>query len=130
VGAIGPGLAVLVGVKETDAEADARYIAEKTANLRIFDDAEGRMNRSVLDTGGSVLVVSQFTLLGDVRRGRRPNFMEAAVPQRAEALYLHVCQLLRDQAIHVATGQFGAEMIVRITGDGPVTILLDSDRLF
>jgi D-tyrosyl-tRNA(Tyr) deacylase len=129
VGTIGPGLAVLVGVKRTDTDADARYIAEKIANLRVFDDAQGRMNRSVLDTGGSILVVSQFTLFGDVRRGRRPSYMEAAEPVLAEALYLRVCQLLRDQALHVATGQFGAEMIVRITGDGPVTILLDSERL-
>jgi D-tyrosyl-tRNA(Tyr) deacylase len=129
VGSIGRGLVILVGVKQTDNETDARYIADKAANLRVFDDAHGRMNRSVLDTGGSVLVVSQFTLLGDVRRGRRPNYMEAAEPDLAQALYLRVCQLLRDQAIHVETGQFGAEMIVRTTGDGPVTILLDSERL-
>jgi D-tyrosyl-tRNA(Tyr) deacylase len=130
VGAIGPGLAILVGVKRSDTESDARYIAEKTANLRVFDDVQGRMNRSVLDTGGRVLVVSQFTLLGDVRRGRRPNYLDAAAPELAEALYLQVCQLLRDQGIHVATGQFGAEMIVRTTGDGPVTVLLDSERQF
>jgi D-tyrosyl-tRNA(Tyr) deacylase len=130
VGAIGMGLAVLVGVKRTDTDADARYIAEKTANLRVFDDVEGRMNHSVLDTGGSILVVSQFTLLGDVRRGRRPNYLDAAAPELAEALYLHFCQLLRDQGILVATGQFGAEMMVRTTGDGPVTVLLDSERQF
>ena len=130
VGAIGPGLVTLVGVKRTDTEADAQYIAEKTANLRVFDDVQGRMNRSLLDTGGSILVVSQFTLLGDVRRGRRPNYMEAAAPELAEALYLRVCQLLREQSISVATGQFGAEMVVQMTGDGPVTILLDSERQF
>jgi D-tyrosyl-tRNA(Tyr) deacylase len=130
VGEIGAGLAVLLGVKRTDTETDARSIVEKTAHLRVFDDDQGRMNRSVLDTGGSILVVSQFTLLGDVRRGRRPNFMEAAAPDLAEALYLHVCQLLCDLGIHVATGQFGAEMVVRTTGDGPVTVLLDSERQF
>ena len=130
VGAIGPGLVTLVGVKRTDTEADAQYIAEKTANLRVFDDVQGRMNRSLLDTGGSILVVSQFTLLGDVRRGRRPNYMETAAPELAEALYLRVCQLLREQSISVATGQFGAEMVVQMAGDGPVTILLDSERQF
>jgi D-tyrosyl-tRNA(Tyr) deacylase len=130
VGAIGPGLVALVGVKQTDTEADARYLAEKTANLRVFDDDQGRMNHSLLETGGSALVISQFTLLGDVRRGRRPNYLDAAEPALAEALYLRVCQLLRDQAIPVATGQFGAEMVVRLTGDGPVTILLDSERQF
>jgi D-aminoacyl-tRNA deacylase len=130
VGAIGPGLAILVGVRRADTEADARYIADKTANLRVFDDAQGRMNRSLLDTGGSALVVSQFTLLGDVRRGRRPNYLDAAEPELAEALYLRVCQLLQEQSIPVATGQFGAEMVVRTTGDGPVTILLDSKRQF
>jgi D-tyrosyl-tRNA(Tyr) deacylase len=130
VGAIGVGLAVLVGVKRTDGETDARYIAEKTVNLRVFDDHEGRMNRSVLDAGGSILVVSQFTLLGDVRRGRRPNYLDAAAPEVAEALYLQVCQLLRDQGVPVATGQFGAEMLVQTAGDGPVTILLDSERQF
>jgi D-tyrosyl-tRNA(Tyr) deacylase len=88
------------------------------------------MNRSLLDTRGEVLVVSQFTLLGDARRGRRPSYMGAAAPELAEALYLRVCQLLQSQSIRVATGQFGAEMIVRTTGDGPVTILLDSERLF
>jgi len=130
VGAIGRGLAVLVGVKRSDTETDVRYIADKIAHLRVFDDVQGRMNHSVLDSGGSILVVSQFTLLGDVRRGRRPNYLDAAAPELAEALYLQLCQLLRAQGIHVATGQFGAEMIVRTTGDGPVTVLLDSERQF
>lgn len=130
VGAIGAGLAVLVGVKRSDTETDVHYIADKIANLRVFDDVQGRMNHSLLESGGSVLVVSQFTLFGDVRRGRRPNYLDAAAPELAEALYLQLCQLLESRGIRVATGQFGAEMIVRTTGDGPVTVLLDSERLF
>jgi D-tyrosyl-tRNA(Tyr) deacylase len=130
VGRIGPGLAILLGVKESDGPDDVRYLAEKTAHLRVFDDDEGRMNRSLLETGGSALVVSQFTLLGDVRRGRRPNYTAAAAPPLAEALYLQYCRTLHDLGITVATGRFGAEMIVRTVGDGPVTILLDSERLF
>jgi D-tyrosyl-tRNA(Tyr) deacylase len=130
VGEIGPGLAVLLGVKHSDGPGDAGYLAEKTAHLRVFDDDQGRMNRSLLETGGSALVVSQFTLLGDVRRGRRPNYSEAAPPEIAEDLYLQYCRFLRDQGIAVATGRFGAEMVVRTVGDGPVTILLDSERLF
>jgi D-tyrosyl-tRNA(Tyr) deacylase len=130
VGQIGPGLAVLVGVKERDTEADARYLAEKTAHLRVFADEEGRMNRSVLERGGGILVVSQFTLYGDVRRGRRPSYAEAAAPETAEALYQHYCELLRAEGLVVETGRFGAMMVVRIVNDGPVTILLDSARLF
>jgi D-aminoacyl-tRNA deacylase len=130
VGAIGPGLAVLLGVKQSDTEADARYLAEKTATLRVFDDDAGRMNRSLIDTGGSALVISQFTLLGDVRKGRRPNYMDAAPPEKAEPLYRDYCRHLQDTGIPVATGRFGAEMTVTTVGDGPVTILLDSERLF
>jgi D-tyrosyl-tRNA(Tyr) deacylase len=130
VGAIGPGLAVLLGVKQSDTEADARYLAEKTATLRVFDDDAGRMNRSLIDTGGSALVISQFTLLGDVRKGRRPNYMDAAPPEQAEPLYRDYCRHLQDAGIPVATGRFGAEMTVTTVGDGPVTILLDSERLF
>jgi D-aminoacyl-tRNA deacylase len=130
VGQIGPGLAVLVGVKERDTEADARYLAEKTAHLRVFADEEGRMNRSVLERGGGILVVSQFTLYGDVRRGRRPSYAEAAAPETAEALYQRYCELLRAEGLAVETGRFGAMMVVRIVNDGPVTILLDSARLF
>jgi D-aminoacyl-tRNA deacylase len=130
VGQVGPGLAVLVGVTHRDTEADARYLAEKTAHLRIFDDAEGRMNRSVLEQGGGVLVVSQFTLYGDVRRGRRPSYAEAAAPDVAEGLYRRYCDLLRETGLTVETGRFGAMMTVKIVADGPVTILLDSTRLF
>jgi D-tyrosyl-tRNA(Tyr) deacylase len=130
VGQIGPGLAVLLGVKQGDTEADARYLAEKTLHLRVFDDSEGRMNLSVQERGGGVLVVSQFTLYGDVRRGRRPSYAEAAAPEAAESLYLRYCELLREAGLAVETGRFGAMMEVRIVGDGPVTILLDSARLF
>jgi D-aminoacyl-tRNA deacylase len=130
VGQIGSGLAVLVGVKAGDTEGDARYLAEKTAHLRVFADAEGRMNRSVLEQGGGILVVSQFTLYGDVRRGRRPSYAEAAAPETAEALYRQYCELLRGEGLAVETGRFGAMMVVRIVNDGPVTILLDSARLF
>jgi D-tyrosyl-tRNA(Tyr) deacylase len=130
VGQIGPGLAVLVGVKQGDAEADARYLAEKTAHLRVFGDADGRMNHSVMERGGEVLVISQFTLYGDARRGRRPSYAEAAVPEVAEALYLRYGELLREWGLTVRTGRFGAMMTVRLVGDGPVTILLDSARLF
>jgi len=130
VGQIGPGLAVLVGVKQGDTEADARYLAEKTAHLRVFGDADGRMNCSVVERGGEVLVISQFTLYGDARRGRRPSYVEAAEPEIAEALYLHYGDLLCEQGLAVRTGRFGAMMTVRLVGDGPVTILLDSARLF
>jgi D-aminoacyl-tRNA deacylase len=130
VGQIGPGLAVLVGVKQGDTEADARYLAEKTAHLRVFADPEGRMNLSVRETGGGVLIISQFTLYGDVRRGRRPSYAEAAAPEAAESLYQRYCELLREEGLTVQTGRFGAMMEVRIVGDGPVTILLDSARLF
>ena len=130
VGQIGPGLAVLVGVKQGDTEADARYLAEKTAHLRVFGEADGRMNRSLIERGGEVLVISQFTLYGDVRRGRRPSYAEAAAPDLAQALYLRYGDLLREQGVPVQTGCFGAMMTVRLVGDGPVTILLDSARLF
>ncbi len=130
VGQIGPGLAVLVGVKQDDTEADARYLADKTAHLRVFADAEGRMNLSLRETAGGVLVVSQFTLYGDIRRGRRPSYAAAAAPDLAEALYHRYCDLLRAAGLPVQTGRFGAMMTVRLVGDGPVTILLDSARLF
>lgn len=130
VGQIGAGLAVLVGVKQDDTEADARYLAEKTAHLRVFGDSDGRMNRSLIEQGGEALVISQFTLYGDARRGRRPSYAEAAAPEVAEALYLRYVDLLRNQGLMVRTGRFGAMMTVRLVGDGPVTILLDSARLF
>jgi len=129
-GAIGPGLLVLLGVKTGDGEAEAGYLAEKIANLRIMDDPAGKMNRSVLDTGGSVLVVSQFTLYGDARRGRRPSYIAAARPETAQALYEHFCAELRRLGLTVATGRFQAVMQVELVNDGPVTLLLESDKSF
>lgn len=129
-GEIGPGLAVLLGVGRFDEEEDAVYLAEKTAGLRIFEDGDGKMNRSVAESGGGVLVVSQFTLFGDVRRGRRPSFDEAAPPERAEALYERYVESLREKGLQVETGVFQAMMQVELTNDGPVTILLDSKKQF
>ena len=130
VGAIGRGLVVLLGVARDDGPADVEYLAEKTARLRIFPDAAGRFDRSVLDVGGAVLVVSQFTLLGDCRRGRRPSFTEAAPPEVAEPLYEQFCQALKDQGLEVQTGVFQAMMQVALVNDGPVTVLLDSKKQF
>jgi D-tyrosyl-tRNA(Tyr) deacylase len=130
VGAIGRGLAVLLGVKEGDTEADAGYLAEKTAGLRVFADSEGRMNLSVEEIGGAVLVVSQFTLYGDARKGRRPSYARAAGPESANRLYEAFAAQLAARGLTVATGRFGAMMLVNLVGDGPVTILLDSERLF
>ena len=129
VGTIGPGLLVFVGVASDDGPEDARYVAAKVLELRIFPDADGRMNRSVVETGGSVLVVSQFTLMADCRRGRRPSFDHAAAPPLAEALYLDVVRAIRDAGVSVATGEFRAHMDVDLVNDGPVTMLLDSRRL-
>jgi D-tyrosyl-tRNA(Tyr) deacylase len=117
-------------VKEGDTEADAEYIAEKVAGLRVFDDAEGRMNLAAAEVGAGVLVVSQFTLYGDVRKGRRPSYARAARPEAAEQLYERCAASIAARGIPVATGVFGAEMKVTLEGDGPVTILLDSERLF
>ncbi len=130
VGAVETGLLALIGVEEGDAETDASYIAEKTAGLRVFEDGQGKMNRSVADAGGGVLVVSQFTLLGDCRKGRRPSFTTSAPPALAETLYLSVARQLADQGLPVATGRFRAEMEVELVNDGPVTLLLDSRRRF
>lgn len=130
VGAIGPGLVVLLGVKQEDTSAAAQYVAEKIANLRVFADENGRMELSALDAGRSVLVVSQFTLYGDARKGRRPSYVQAARGESAEALYEEVARRLRELGLTVATGRFGAMMEVEIIGDGPVTILVDSDKLF
>ena len=130
VGEIGPGLVVLVGVARDDTEGDARYLLEKTTALRVFDDEEGRMNRSVVDAGGGLLVVSQFTLYGDVRRGRRPSWIEAAPPDLAEPLYEFFVAEARRRVARVATGSFRRMMEVELVGDGPVTILLDSRKLF
>ena len=129
-GAIRQGLVVLLGVEDGDTEKDADYIAEKVAGLRIFDDADGVMNRSVLDIGGGILSISQFTLLGDARKGKRPSYSHAARPEEAKALYTYFNQKLTDKGIPVGEGIFQAEMLVRIYNDGPVTILLDSHKLF
>lgn len=131
VGRIGPGLLALVGVEADDTEADARYIAEKTASLRIFTDAGGKMNLSVLDIKGGILVISQFTLHGDCRRGRRPSFTTAAQPDLAIPLYERVAALLEAYpGLQVARGVFGAHMTVSLTNDGPVTLILDSRKRF
>ena len=130
VGEIGPGLVVLLGIARDDTEEDARYLVEKTAALRVFDDEEGHMNRSVVDACGGLLVVSQFTLYGDVRRGRRPSWIDAAPPDLAEPLYEFFVAEARRGVAHVATGSFRRMMEVELVGDGPVTILLDSRKLF
>ena len=126
IGSIGQGLVVLLGVAEGDSEADARYLAEKTANLRIFADNSGKFNLSVSDIKGELLAVSQFTLLADTKKGRRPSFTGAAPPNQAEQLYNQFVAMLRATGLKVATGVFGAHMAVEIHNDGPVTLLLDS----
>jgi D-aminoacyl-tRNA deacylase len=130
VGETGPGLLVLLGVAREDSEEDARYLAEKTVSLRVFEDEEGRMNRSVVEAGGGLLVVSQFTLYGDARKGRRPSWFDAAPPELAERLYELFVEEARRGVARVATGSFGKMMEVELVNDGPVTILLDSRRLF
>ena len=126
MGQIGRGLVVLLGVGHGDGEAEARLLAEKIANLRIFEDAAGKMNLSLLDVGGQALVVSQFTLYADTRRGNRPGFTDAAPPELGEELYLAYCEALRAEGVRVATGAFGAHMRVSLVNDGPVTILLEA----
>ena len=127
---IGPGLLILVGVSVGDTEEDVRLLARKCAEVRIFEDENGKMNRSVRDIGGSVLCVSQFTLLGDARGQNRPGFTQAEAPERANALYQRVCQRMRDQGMTVAQGIFRADMQVELVNNGPVTILLDSEKNF
>jgi D-tyrosyl-tRNA(Tyr) deacylase len=129
-GEIGPGLLVLVGVTHDDTEAEADWLAAKVAALRVFADDQGKMNRSLTDTGGGALVVSQFTLYGDARKGRRPSYVAAAPPERAAPLVEAVASSLAGAGVPVATGRFGADMRVESSGDGPVTILLDSARGF
>ncbi len=129
-GEIGPGLLVLLGVAQDDVEADADYLAEKIAGLRIFEDDAGKMNLSVVDTGGAVLAVSQFTLFGDVRRGKRPSFDAAARPERARVLYEYFVARIRALGLSCETGRFQAMMDVELLNSGPVTILLDSKKLF
>jgi D-tyrosyl-tRNA(Tyr) deacylase len=129
-GSIGQGLLILLGVGRGDAEADAEYLAGKVAGLRVFEDETGRMNRSLIEIGGGALVVSQFTLYGDVRRGRRPSFDEAAPPEEANPLYRCFCKLLEEKGLQVERGVFQAMMDVELLNQGPVTILLDSAKLF
>lgn len=130
VGSIGSGLMVLLGVEQEDTEKDGAYLAEKLAGLRIFEDDHEKMNLSVQQVGGSILLVSQFTLLGDVRHGKRPSFTQAAPPREADALYEDLADRLRQKGIPVETGQFQAHMEVSLVNDGPVTILLDSRKVF
>ena len=129
-GEIGQGLMVLLGVTHDDTEADAAYMAEKIANLRIFEDADEKLNLSVKDIGGAVLSVSQFTLYGDCRKGRRPSFTEAARPDAANALYEKFNAFLQAEGVPVQTGRFQTHMLVELTNDGPVTVLLDSRKNF
>ncbi len=129
IAAIGPGLTVLLGVRQGDGEKDADYLIDKIVNLRIFEDDQGKMNRSLVDIGGALLLVSQFTLYADARKGRRPGFSDAEEPQRARSLVEYAVKCARDCGLQVETGQFGANMLVLIENQGPVTILLDSERI-
>jgi len=128
VGQISEGLMLLIGVAETDTESEVDYAAQKCAHLRIFEDDEGKLNRSILDVNGAVLAISQFTLLGDTRRGRRPSFIKAARPEKGEKLYNYFIELIKELGIHVESGIFGAMMDVELVNTGPVTILIDTDE--
>lgn len=129
-GEIEKGLVVLLGVEEGDGEKDAKYMADKITGLRIFEDEEGKMNLSLREVGGKILAVSQFTLLGDARKGKRPSFTKAAAPEEANRLYRHFVNLVKQEGIQTEEGIFQADMLVKIYNDGPVTILLDSNKLF
>lgn len=129
-GSIGTGLLVFLGVGRGDTEKDCDYVAGKTADIRVFPDEQGMMNRSVADVGGAVLVVSQFTLWGDCRKGRRPSFVRAAPPEHARGLYERVVDLIREKGLKVATGEFQEMMKVSIINDGPVTLMIDSGKEF
>ena len=126
-GEIGPGLLVLLGIHENDTETEAKFLAGKVAALRIFEDTDGKMNLGVKDVGGKILVVSQFTLYGDCRKGRRPSFVEAARPEKAIPLYEFFVKEVREQGVEVATGEFQQNMAVELVNDGPVTLILDCD---
>lgn len=128
IGSIGQGLMLLVGITHEDTEKEAAYLADKIAGLRIFEDDEGKMNRSVTDIGGAILSVSQFTLYGDCRKGKRPSFIAAARPETAEPLYKRFNAMLRDKGLVVETGEFGADMDVQLTNWGPVTLMLESQQ--
>lgn len=130
VGSIGRGLLVLLGVGRNDSDSDLDYMVDKILNLRIFEDSEGKMNLSLLDVGGEMLVVSQFTLYGDCRKGRRPSFTDSAGPDVAKPMYLKFIDKARSSGVTVGEGIFGAMMSVRLSNDGPVTILIDSERRF
>jgi D-aminoacyl-tRNA deacylase len=130
VGAIGVGLLIFLGVGEEDSEKDGEYMADKIVNLRIFPDEKDLMNLSLLDTGGSILVVSQFTLWGDCRKGRRPSFVKAARPERANELYEYFIRILKEKGLKIATGRFQEMMDVHLVNDGPVTLLIDSGKAF
>lgn len=130
VGTIGPGLAVLLGAEAGDSPGDLDYTLDKILNLRVFDDLDGKLNLSLLDVAGELLVVSQFTLLGDCRKGRRPSFVKAMRPPEAERAYQRFVDAARARGIGVATGRFGALMQVHLVGDGPVTLLIDSRKRF
>ncbi|WP_195983550.1 D-aminoacyl-tRNA deacylase [Clostridium sp. D33t1_170424_F3] len=129
VGEIGPGLTLLLGVTEADTEKQCDYLAEKAVNLRIFEDDAGKMNRSLLDIGGGMLIISQFTLCADCRKGRRPSFIAAARPEQAVPLYERFIAQVQTQGVQTASGQFGADMLVSIENDGPVTIILDTEEI-
>jgi D-aminoacyl-tRNA deacylase len=129
-GEIGQGILILLGISKTDSEKEAKIMLEKVINLRIFDDEQGRMNLSLIDISGELLIVSQFTLYGDARKGRRPSYIDAASPENANKLYEFFVNEARKQIIQVETGKFQAMMNVELANDGPVTILLDSDKLF
>lgn len=130
IGKIGKGILVLLGISVDDSEKDALYLLEKTLNLRIFEDSEDKMNLSLLDISGELLVVSQFTLYGDTRKGRRPSFIQAAPPEKANALYEYFVSAAKQKLLQVETGKFQAMMDVELINDGPVTILLDSNKNF
>jgi D-tyrosyl-tRNA(Tyr) deacylase len=128
LGKIDRGLLVLLGVRKGDGEDDVRYLTQKLLDLRVFDDPEGRMNLSLRETGGELLVISQFTLYGDCRKGRRPSFDQAERPEKAEPLYHRCIEILRQQGVHTEGGRFGARMQVHLVNDGPVTLMLESER--
>lgn len=130
IGKIGKGYMILIGVSAEDGDKDVKYMADKVPNLRIFEDEDGKMNRSILDVGGEILAVSQFTLYGDARGGRRPSFSTAAKPEMANELYEKLVEAWRAQGLHVETGRFRAEMQVALINDGPVTLLMDSTKAF